>query len=54
MKRVEHDLTAEQWAALRAAWGGCAYCADTNAPLQHCHLENGTELGRRFRIGHAE
>ena len=34
MARVEHDLTAEQWSALRAAWGGCAYCADTTAPLQ--------------------
>lgn len=34
MARVEHDLTAEQWSALRAAWGGCAYCADATAPLQ--------------------
>ena len=34
MDRVEHDLTAEQWAALREAWGGCAYCGATDAPLQ--------------------
>ena len=34
MSRVEHDLTDAQWAALRAAWGGCAYCGDAGAPLQ--------------------
>ncbi len=34
MARVEHDLTAEQWAALTAAWGGCAYCRATDHPLQ--------------------
>src|SRR5215203_5255395 len=32
--RVEHDLSAEQWAALGAAWGGCAYCGATDGPLQ--------------------
>ena len=26
MERVEHDLTDEQWAAMCALWGGCAYC----------------------------
>jgi 5-methylcytosine-specific restriction endonuclease McrA len=34
MDRVEHDLSDEQWAALRAAWGGCAYCGDAERPLQ--------------------
>lgn len=34
MERVEHDLSAEQWAALTAAWGGCAYCGVTDQPLQ--------------------
>jgi 5-methylcytosine-specific restriction endonuclease McrA len=34
MERVEHDLSAEQWTALVAAWGGCAYCGATGAPLQ--------------------
>jgi len=34
MGRVEHDLTAEQWAAINAAWGGCAYCGATETPLQ--------------------
>ena len=34
MERVEHDLSAAQWQALRAAWGGCAYCGATDAPLQ--------------------
>ena len=34
MDRVEHDLSDEQWTALKAAWGGCAYCGATNRPLQ--------------------
>jgi 5-methylcytosine-specific restriction endonuclease McrA len=34
MARVEHDLTDAQWAALTAAWGGCAYCGATGTPLQ--------------------
>lgn len=34
MARVEHDLTAAQWAALRAEWGGCAYCGADVAALQ--------------------
>lgn len=31
---ADNDLTATQWGALRAAWGGCAYCAATDVPLQ--------------------
>ena len=34
MDRVDHDLTAEQWLALQAAWAGCAYCGATGTPLQ--------------------
>jgi len=34
MQRVEHDLSTEQWTALQAAWGGCAYCGATGIPLQ--------------------
>jgi len=34
MDRVEHDLSNEQWTALKAAWGGCAYCGETDKPLQ--------------------
>ncbi len=34
MARVEHDLSAEQWAALKVAWGGCAYCGATDISLQ--------------------
>ncbi len=29
-----HELTASQWAALQAAWGGCAYCGATGTPMQ--------------------
>jgi 5-methylcytosine-specific restriction endonuclease McrA len=34
MDRVEHDLTDEQWTALRAAWGGCAYCGSETSEVQ--------------------
>jgi 5-methylcytosine-specific restriction endonuclease McrA len=34
MDRVEHDLSKAQWTALQAAWGGCAYCGASSAPLQ--------------------
>ena len=34
MDRVDHDLSGEQWAALEAAWGGCAYCRTRAKPLQ--------------------
>jgi 5-methylcytosine-specific restriction endonuclease McrA len=34
MQRVEHDLTDDQWTALKVAWGGCAYCGATGRPLQ--------------------
>jgi hypothetical protein len=34
MQRLDHDLDEQQWAALRAAWGGCAYCGAVDTPLQ--------------------
>ncbi len=34
MDLVTHDLTDDQWAALRAEWGGCAYCGVAGVPLQ--------------------
>jgi 5-methylcytosine-specific restriction endonuclease McrA len=34
MERVEHDLSDDQWAALKVAWGCCAYCGATDKPLQ--------------------
>ena len=34
MDRVEHDLSDEQWTALKEAWGGCAYCGAADVPLQ--------------------
>ena len=36
-KRVaaaDNDLTAAHWAAIQAAWGGCAYCGATGIPMQ--------------------
>lgn len=34
MDLVIHDLTDEQWEAIKAAWGGCAYCRGTTGPFQ--------------------
>jgi hypothetical protein len=34
MALKEHDLTESQWTALKATWGGCAYCGATGTPLQ--------------------
>ncbi|GLZ35100.1 HNH endonuclease [Lentzea sp. NBRC 105346] len=34
MARVEHDLSDAQWDALKAAWGGCAYCGAPARSLQ--------------------
>ncbi len=34
MDRVDHDLSDEQWAALKQAWGGCAYCGAVDTALQ--------------------
>jgi 5-methylcytosine-specific restriction endonuclease McrA len=34
LARVEHDLTAEEWTALTAAWNGCAYCGAADRDLQ--------------------
>lgn len=34
MDQVEHDLSPDQWDALKEAWGGCAYCGVTDKALQ--------------------
>lgn len=34
MAKVEHDLTPTQWAALKQAWVGCAYCGSEASGLQ--------------------
>jgi 5-methylcytosine-specific restriction endonuclease McrA len=31
---VVNDLTADQWAALKRAWQGCAYCGAVDSALQ--------------------
>jgi 5-methylcytosine-specific restriction endonuclease McrA len=50
MDRVDHDLSDAQWTALRAAWGGCAYCGASNTPLQRdCVLA--LSRGGRYTLG---
>lgn len=31
---ADNDLTPAQWATLQQLWGGCAYCGETERPLQ--------------------
>lgn len=33
-----NDLSAEQWAAICAAWGGCAYCGAIGPVQKDCML----------------
>jgi len=50
MDRVEHDLSDAQWSALKAAWGGCAYCGTSGTPLQRdCVLA--LSRGGRYTLG---
>ena len=50
MDRVEHDLSDEQWAALKAVWVGCAYCGVIGKPLQRdCVLA--LSRGGRYTLG---
>ena len=50
MDSVEHDLTDEQWTALQAAWGGCAYCGVSGTALQRdCVLP--ISRGGRYTLG---
>jgi 5-methylcytosine-specific restriction endonuclease McrA len=34
IRSVDNDLTAAQWAALKEAWKGCAYCGTADDALQ--------------------
>ncbi len=50
MDRVEHDLSDEQWTAIKAAWNGCSYCGTTDEPLQRdCVLP--LSRGGRYTLG---
>ena len=50
MDSVAHDLSDAEWTALKAAWGGCAYCGATDRPLQRdCVLA--ISRGGRYTLG---
>ncbi|RUR01552.1 HNH endonuclease [Labedella endophytica] len=44
--RVDNDLTAEQWADIREAWGGCAYCRATDVAVQRDCIQPISRGGR--------
>jgi 5-methylcytosine-specific restriction endonuclease McrA len=50
MERVEHDLSGAQWTALKAAWGGCAYCGAADTPLQRDCVQ-ALSRGGRYTLG---
>lgn len=47
---VENDLTPQQWAAICAAWGGCAYCQATNVAVQRDCIQP-VSHGGRYTLG---
>ena len=50
VQQVVNDLTDEQWDALVAAWGGCAYCGVADRPLQRdCVMP--ISRGGRYTLG---
>ena len=50
LARVDNDLTADQWAYLLDAWGGCAYCGAVGPALQRdCVMP--ISRGGRYTVG---
>lgn len=43
---VDNDLTPQQWAAIRDAWGGCAYCQATDVAVQRDCIQPVSRGGR--------
>jgi hypothetical protein len=50
MDGVSHDLTDEQWAALRTAWAGCAYCGASDTSMQRDCVQ-AISRGGRYTLG---
>ncbi len=50
MAAVVNDLSAEQWGALTAAWGGCAYCGAVGVPMQRDCVQP-ISRGGRYTLG---
>ncbi|PRB03185.1 endonuclease [Microbacterium sp. MYb64] len=43
---VDNDLTPKQWADIRDAWGGCAYCQSTGVAVQRDCIQPVSRGGR--------
>ena len=43
---VDNDLTPAQWAEIRDAWGGCAYCQATDVAVQRDCIQPISRGGR--------
>ncbi|MFI6221847.1 HNH endonuclease [Nocardia salmonicida] len=50
MAQVIHDLTDAQWDALKASWGGCAYCRSPATSLQKDCVQ-AISRGGRYTLG---
>jgi len=46
LARVDNDLTPDQWALIRDAWAGCAYCQATGVALQRDCVQPVSRGGR--------
>ncbi|MBA0049155.1 HNH endonuclease signature motif containing protein [Mycobacterium sp. NPDC050853] len=49
VRLADNDLTDAEWSALMDAWGGCAYCGETGAPLQRDCVQAISRGGRYTR-----
>ena len=50
MAQNTHDLSDEQWEALRIEWRGCAYCSASDRPLQRDCVQP-ISRGGRYTLG---
>ena len=50
MAQNTHDLSDEQWEALRTEWRGCAYCSASDRPLQRDCVQP-ISRGGRYTLG---
>ncbi|AZG46699.1 hypothetical protein D7316_03300 [Gordonia insulae] len=50
MRNAGNDLSVAQWQEIKDAWGGCAYCARSDTPLQKDCIQPLSVGGRYTRL----
>lgn len=49
LARVDNGLTPDEWHAIKAAWGGCAYCGASDVAVQRDCVQPVSRGGRYTR-----